>query len=302
VHRLQYEYGNDDVNFDPVTRIRDMDADGVAAEVVFHGAFARDPIPFFGPMVSTTFSQDVPDTADARRLRHAGITMYNRWLADWCSTAPGRLIGVAHIPMWDVVASVAAARSAADAGLRCINLPSPRRGLPGYNDPAWDPLWEVCCELGVSLHTHGGGGEGFPVTGPGSVGIHLAELGVAGRRGLWQMIFGGVFERFPAVRFFVTEQNGAWVVDLLQTLDSAYLCPMQSRETPFIQDVLPKLPSEYFASNCVVGASFMSRMEATAAVDHGYWRNVTWGRDYPHSEGTWPYTRESLSATFAGLA
>jgi hypothetical protein len=26
-----------------------------------------------------------------------------------------------------------------------------------------------------------------------------------------------------------------------------------------------------------------------------------WGSDYPHPEGTWPYTREQMVETFAGL-
>jgi predicted TIM-barrel fold metal-dependent hydrolase len=299
--RISDEYGTEALNADQHERLRNLDEDGVAAEVIFHGALNRHPIPFFENSVATALSPDLPADGRSRELRAIGIRMYNRWLADWCSIAPDRLLGVAHIPMWDVDATVAEIRAAHAAGLRAINLPAPRRGLLGYNDTAWDAVWAVCVELGVSLHTHGGGGDIFPVSGQGAVALQLAELGVAGRRGMWQLIFGGVFERFPDLHMFATEQNGAWVVDMLSTLDSAYWCPLQRRLSPQIDELLPRLPSEYFRSNCFVGASFMSRHEALAALDGEYWENVAWGRDFPHPEGTWPYTDESLSATFTGL-
>jgi predicted TIM-barrel fold metal-dependent hydrolase len=299
--RMDREYGRDELNADPSLRLSHMDSDGVVAEVIFHGGFNMQPIPFFSPKLSSTFSQDVPETADLQRLRRAGIRMYNRWLADFVAHAPGRFIGLAHIPMWDIDATLEEIRFAHASGLEGINLPSPRRHLQSYNLTHWDAVWAVCTELGMSLHTHGGGGELYPVAGPGAIGIHFAEVCFAGRRGLWQLIFGGVFERFPELVFFLTEQSGGWVVDALQTMDSGYLAPVQELEAPCIRDVLPRRPSEYFHSNCFIGGSFMARMEAAAAIDHGYWTNVAWGRDYPHPEGTWPYTRESIATTMAGL-
>jgi predicted TIM-barrel fold metal-dependent hydrolase len=301
LQRQRDEYGADELYADLDTRLAHMDSDGVAAEVLFHGGSNFYPIPFFGKSVTATLSQDIPRTREARRLRAAGIRMYNRWLADWTTPATDRLIGLAHLPIWDLEASIAEVRAAHRSGLRGINLPAPRRQLRGYNHPSWDPLWTVCADLEMTMHTHGGGGEIFPTSGPGSMGINLSEVCFAGRRGLWQLIFGGVFQRFPSLRFFLTEQSGAWVSDTLRTMDSAYLCPTQDREAPYIREVLPHLPSEYFAMNCLIGGSFMSRIEAQAAVEEGYWQSVTWGRDYPHAEGTWPYTAAHLAHTFAGI-
>jgi hypothetical protein len=59
-------------------------------------------------------------------------------------------------------------------------------------------------------------------------------------------------------------------------------------------------PSEYFARNCYVGASFLRPIECTLRYDVGVDR-IMWGSDYPHTEGSWPYTREALRASFADV-
>lgn len=289
------------LNADPDRRLRDMDGDGVALDTVFHGGFNFFPLPFFGGRMAEAFSQDVPATRSLRDQRAAGIRMYNRWLADWVGTAPDRLLGVAHIPVWDLQATLAELRAAHALGIRGVNFPSSRRELPGYNDPSWYPLWELCCELRLPLFTHGGAGDIFPNAGPGAFCLRLTEMPFAARRAIGQMILGGVFERFPELRLVMVEQVGTWVVDTLTMLDSTYHSPLARSEVPYIQDLLPRLPSEYFAANVFVGASFMARVEAETAIEHGYWANVLWGRDYPHPEGCWPHTLASLRATFAGL-
>jgi hypothetical protein len=59
-------------------------------------------------------------------------------------------------------------------------------------------------------------------------------------------------------------------------------------------------PSEYFARNCFVGASFITRSEVKVRHDIGVDR-IMWGLDYPHSDGTYPFTREALRYTMAGV-
>lgn len=299
--RLEKEYGSDELNSDLNTRLRIMDEDGIAAEVIYHGGHNGQPIPFFGPTLHGSFGQTLPEEGRARHLRLAGLRMYNRWLADWIQPAPERLIGLAHIPFWDVALSVEEVKRAYRDGLRGVNLPAPRHGVASYNDPVWDPFWAVCCELGLALHTHGGGGDRFSVDGPGAYPLMATELFFAARRAMPQLIFGGVFERFPELRLVLTEQTGEWVMETLNDFDSVYFSPLQERTVPFLRDVIPHKPSDYFRSNCYIGASFMARFEAESAIENDYWPNMAWGRDFPHPESTWPYTIESLRATFAGL-
>jgi len=295
------EYATDELNSDVHVRLRFMDEDGIAVETLFHGGFNLQPIPFFTRNLNDSLGQDVPETAETRELRLVGIRMYNRWLADWISAAPERFIGLAQIPLWDVDLCVAEVRAASAAGLRGINFPAPRREMPQYNEEEWYPLWEVCSELGIRLHTHGGGGYIYPTPGPSGYSIRRMEMPFSGRRAIWQMILGGVFEKFPQIKIILTEQLGNWITDLRETLDSAYHSELAQREVPYIQDVLPRMPSEYFRDNVFVGASFMSRMEAERAISEDYWQNYLWGRDFPHPEGTWPFTQASWRKTFAGL-
>ena len=123
------------------------------------------------------------------------------------------------------------------------------------------------------------------------------------QRPLTQMIVGGVFERFPDLRFVLTEQGASWIGPLLTQLDS-YHGQMQGvgriGELKYDADqVLPMKPSEYFARNCWVGVSFPSPGEAAARHDIGTERFM-WGSDYPHDESTYPNTREGLRRAFAG--
>jgi predicted TIM-barrel fold metal-dependent hydrolase len=276
---IEEGYGDPALALDVGTRIASLDADGIVAETLFHGTFNGDPIPFFSPGLTSGMNQDVPATA----------------------IAPERLIGIAHLPAWDLDAAIAEVKWAKDAGLRGINFPSPRVELPSFNKPVWYPFWQACVDTGMSLHTHSAVASTAVHDGPGSYGIFMSESHFTTRRAMPQMIFGGVFERFPDLQLVLVEQSGGWLSDTLHNLDSAYLFPQQDREIPFIRDVLPRRPSDYFRTNVYMGDSFMSRAEAVEAIDHDLWRNSMWGRDFPHPEGTWPFTSESLRKTFGGL-
>ena len=123
----------------------------------------------------------------------------------------------------------------------------------------------------------------------------LAELDWLGRRGLWQLIFGGVFERHPRLRLVFTEQRAAWVRTTLADLDSIWLNDVFTDARDFAR----RPPSEYWAQNCYVAGSFLARFELEEIDTIGH-RNLMWGTDYPHVEGTWPRTRLALRNTFAG--
>jgi len=172
--------------------------------------------------------------------------------------------------------------------------------------PHYDPLWAVCEELGVVVNTHSGGG-GMPDYGPYDAAgvLWLTELTFFSRRPLTQMIVGGAFERFPNLRFVLTEEGATWIAPMLNQLDS-YHAQMNKYgrigELNYEPDrVLPLRPSEYFARNCWVGVSFPSPTEAAARRDIGAGRFM-WGSDYPHDEATYPHTRENIRRSFAGTS
>jgi predicted TIM-barrel fold metal-dependent hydrolase len=287
------------------TRLKEMDRDGVAAETIFHGSAHLHPIPFVGtgPVTGVNFLDQQFD------LVAVGQQIYNRWLVDFCSEAPDRLIGSGYLPFWDPEETVVQLRKAAEAGLRAVNFPAPRKGIEFYDEPVWEPFWSACEELGMTLLTHGGFLDPIETATSGRHGTFLVMFEAGGwlsRRALNRMIFGGVFERHPGLKLVLVEQNGDFWVPLAREYDSAY------KTTGWIiRDQVPRRPSEYLYDHVFIGGSFLAPFEVEAAVRDGYLHNLIWGRDYPHSDGTWQYqeddddenmTRLALRHTFSPVA
>jgi predicted TIM-barrel fold metal-dependent hydrolase len=263
-------------------RLRDMDRDGVAGEVIFHGSAPFRPIPFL------TSGMGVPMTD--LDLIEVGQHMYNQWLAEFCSVEPERHVGLAYLPMWDVEGAIKELAWARSMGLRGVNFPQSRAEIIGYEDPVWEPFWSACEDLGVTLATHGGGGASTPaVSGPMALHIYMAESNALSRLSpAVRLVFSGAFERHPKLKLVQTEQQGAWYGDVLGELDSRWL-----GFAPQIgEGVLERMPSYYLREHYFVGASFQSRHEAESAIRDGYWENIIWGSDYPHPEGTYHYPED----------
>jgi predicted TIM-barrel fold metal-dependent hydrolase len=287
-------------HFDMAQRLRDLDHDGVAAEVIFHGSQNEQPVPF-GSQVAFLGS----DTDDLT-LVAAGRQIYNRWLADAVSLEPERQVGLAQLPLWDVEAAVRELEWASGAGLRGVNFPAPRPDLPPFNDRAWEPFWSAAAALKMPLCTHSGAGDASQWTGREAVALVSIESGGwYSRRGLHQMIFGGVFQRHPGLRLVLTEQPGEWWAYTLRELDSVWMTQSHG-----FRDQVPRPPSEYANENVFIGASFIAPFEAADAVGMGYVDRVMWGSDYPHMEGTYQFVDDpdtpsisvaSMQHSFAGL-
>jgi predicted TIM-barrel fold metal-dependent hydrolase len=288
---------------DPVARRRDLDFEGVAAEVVFHGSQNDEPIPFQTSMLGPP---------DDPQLAGAGIRIYNRWLAAVCAAEPNRHVGLAHLPIWDVDASVAELRWARRAGLKGVNFPAPRPWVLPYNDRGWEPFWAAAAELAMPLSTHSGAGDPTVQTGPELVALVSIESGGwFSRRAAHRLVFAGVFERHPDLQLVLTEQPGIWWPALCNELDSVHISMTRANEA--LRAQVPCRPSEYLHRNVSIGGSFLSRAEARAAVDGGYADRVMWGSDYPHMESTFQYPgtadfegqtsygKLALRFTFAGL-
>lgn len=277
-HRCTLTAGHHDVE----VRLREMDRDGIAAEIMFHGSQNNEPFPFQGP---PDFNFQPTSGVDLD-MATTGAHLYNEWLADACAAAPERLLGCMSLPMWDVDASVAEMKHARNAGLRMANFPAGKAGILGYEDPAWEPFWAAASDLGVTLCTHSGSADlGNVQPGPHAFPIMLVDAGGwPSRRNMTRMIFSGVFERYPGLRLMLTEQNGEWWTHQVMEYDSAW-----ARGREILGDTVPRPPHEYMRQSIFIGASFIANFEAHAAVDDGFWENVIWGRDYPHIEGTWAY-------------
>ena len=288
---------------DVYERLRDMDRDGVAAEVVYHGSQNGQCFPFINPSAGTFNALIFSPVGSAHELELAAVgqRMYNRWLADQCSVEPERHAGLAQLPMWDIEAAVEELEWASSAGLRGVNFPAPKLGVKPYDDHAWERFWSVCEERGLTLSTHDGAGiDDVSVQAPHS--NLVAQMEELPRKLLPRMIFGGLFERHPKLRLVLTELQQPLTLWWTQT--SARYDALWEANWRRIGRQVPRKPSEYLLSNVFLGQSLLHQLprEVTAAVRDGYAANILWGSDYPHMEGTFRHPADDAEETMSSLA
>jgi len=290
-------------NWDSARRLRETEADGVVAEVIF-----PNTSPPFAPSMMSEFGE--ADVGGDHVRRWAGIRAHNRWLADFCAEAPGRRAGVAQIFLPFVEESVKEIHWARENGLNGgVLLPGapPGSGIAPLYAPEYEPIFAACEELGMPLNHHAGGAT--PEYGmylPESLAMYMLEVTWWSHRALWHLMFSGVFERHPGLQFVLTETGVGWAPAALEQLDSFYRRMKdddQCSEHIFGGATVAKMslkPSEYFKRQCHLGASFLPPKECARRHEVGLDR-IMWGTDYPHVEGSYPYTREHLRLTFAGV-
>jgi predicted TIM-barrel fold metal-dependent hydrolase len=284
--------------WDPDRRLQELDREGIAGEVIFPD-FGL-PFELHPPLVAAIlgYSRTPEQVEVANRA-------YNRWLADFCSTAPERLAGLAVLSFADVDATVAEIRWAKEAGLKGIVLPAMDENMPLF-DKRLAPVWSVLEELELPMCSH---------TAISSITKHISAATLQSvphpacatpimtaqayfntQQILTHLIWGGVFERHPGLRIALTEQGTGWVVSALRGADYSWEQSYLRRD---VREVVKHKPSYYFGRQVWMGSSLFSRAEAEARYDIGV-DKIMIGADYPHHEGTWgagPGTTEYLQAT-----
>jgi predicted TIM-barrel fold metal-dependent hydrolase len=314
--------------FDPVWRLRQVEVEGVAAEFLHP----------FGPIGFVPFV-DVQNSRHSHELRLAGARAHNRFLEDFCSEAPGRLLGVPLIypwPDWDAgAADIVRAREAGFHAIFPPMMPGTPDDLPALYDPWWDPMWAACQDTGMVVHIHAGFGnpqggvvemvravfsrtegsdgqgdtapEGLSAIDPnllpkfdpdvdtdaGGTNSFLSELfeTFGERRPLWQLMWGGVFDRFPRLKIAFQEIHADWLPATLAYLDAVHAAnpgPMRLS------------PSEYWTRHCAVGTSLMRYGDVAVRHEVGV-NKMMFGSDFPHFEGTWPNTHDWVRTTLGSV-
>ncbi|MFE4954377.1 amidohydrolase family protein [Streptomyces sp. NPDC056653] len=293
-----------DRNWNSARRLAELAADGIVAEVVF-----PNTIPPFFP--SASLMAPAPSAEECEQ-RWAGLRAHNRWLADFCADAPGRRAGVAQILLNDPAEAVREVRRTREAGLTGgILLPGtpPGSGIPELYSQVYDPLWAVCEELDVPVNHHGGSASPPLGDEPAARAVFMVETTWFSHRALWHLIFGGAFRRHPGLKLVLTEQGSGWIPGVVEMLDYYHgrLVAAASRastaESKFGAGLAASMgasPGEVWRDNCFVGASFMRPHEVPLRDRIGL-DKIMWGSDYPHDEGTAPYSREGLRIAYAGL-
>ena len=274
--------------YDPKLFVKESEDDGVVGSVIY---------PTEGLVL---FS--VPDT----ELCSASMRAYNDYIAEFCSDDPRRLKGIAMINVDDPPEAVAELTRCRDLGLvGALMTVAPPPYAP-YDHPMYGPLWAAAQDLEIPLSLHTATQRADPRTGSGGVPDDVQQvpptvfvlMDTDVRRSLANMIFSGVFERFPRLLVGTVEHELAWIPHLLQQLDYTYT-QRPPRGDWYRYADRSALPSDFFHRN--VFCSFQEdavgiRERALIGV-----HSLMWGSDYPHTESTFPRSREVTAEILAGV-
>jgi len=285
-------------NWDNEMRTSQQDADGVAGEVIF-----PNTVPPFFPSFVLFARPPKPDEYDHRL---AGIRAHNRWLVDFCAQAPDRRKGIGQIFLNDLDDAIDDVRWIKEHGLTggilLPNIPPDVDWIPQLNHPDYDRLWAVCEELDVPVNVHGGTGTPAYEPVPSSALVMIAEVPYFSRRPLIFLLLSGAFERFPGLKFVLTEQGCDWLPDLVGYLDGHLESIRRTGSVGELrfkpEHILPRSASDYVRQNCWFGLSFPRKADLDAAVATVGLDHVMWGSDYPHDEATTPYSTIALRQVF----
>lgn len=261
--------------YEPEQHIRDMAIDGVSGEVLYpsQGLF------YFKVQDGALFS--------------AICRAYNDWLADFCQTDPDRLKGIAMINVDEVDDAVDELNRTAGlgfAGAMITEYPAEERR---YDHPDYESLWAAAQDLNmpISLHTatRRMGANAGAVQRTIRDATRRAIKAFMPATSLCDMIYAGVFERYPGLKLAIVEYELAWVPHMLGTMDYVYRERHEEASYRFKNDMLP---SDFFAEN--VYLSFQEDAVGVRLRDCIGVNRMMWGSDYPHSESTFPRSREVL--------
>jgi predicted TIM-barrel fold metal-dependent hydrolase len=287
-------------NWDNDMRNGQQEADGVVGEVIFPNTVP----PFFPSFVLFAGPPKPEDYAK----RHAGVRAHNRWLVDFCNEFPERRAGIGQVFLNDIDDAIEDTKWIKEQGLRggilIPNVPPDAKWVRPLYDPEYDRFWAVCQDLDIPVNVHGGTGAPDYGNYPFAMLLYITEVGFYSQRPLVHMILGGVFERFPRLKLVITETGCTWVPPLLRQLDAQIEQIRSTGQTGEIRygdaHKLNHLASEYFQQNVWMGISQPGPGDVAAGRQVLGADRFMWGSDYPHDEGTHPFTREHLRQVFPG--
>ncbi len=273
--------------WDPAARLVDMDTNWVEASLCF---------PTFPRFCGQTFAE-----AKDKDLALACVRAYNDWMVDeWCGDSRGRLIPLTIVPLWDVMAAAAEVQRNAARGVRavCFSECPAKLGLPSIHSGYWDPFFAVCEATDTVVNMHIGSSSTTTNTSadaPAAVQITLSFN--YSLISLSDYLFSGVFVRFPNLKVAYSEGQMGWIPFVLQRADDVW---REHRGWNGVADALPEPPSTYFFRN--VYACFFRDDIGVAMIERVGPDNITFETDYPHTDTTWPHTKQVATDMLAGVS
>jgi predicted TIM-barrel fold metal-dependent hydrolase len=273
--------------YDPKARLDDMDLNWTEASLSF---------PTFPRFCGQTFLE-----AKDRELALACVKAYNDWMVEeWCGDSGGRLIPLTLIPLWDADLAAAEVRRNADRGCHavCFSEIPHHLGLPSVHTRHWDPFFAACEETATTVCMHIGSSSKMPATSPDAPVAVTATLSFGNSMAsLSDFLFSGILVRYPTIKLAYSEGQIGWLPYILERADDVWVDHRAWHEA---KDLVPEPPSSYYYKH-VFGCFFKDRHGLESLNRIGV-DNVTFETDYPHTDSTWPHTKELATKMVEGLS
>lgn len=262
-------------------RLADLDQEGIWAEVIY---------PSLG-----LWQNLLKDPVLVREATRAE----NEWIvSEIQAVAPDRLVPAGQLPLLSVDDAVAELEHCAEIGLHAAYLPTGvPEGVEDYNREVWEPLWTAAERAGMVLAFHigtDGGDQAAVYRGPGGAVLNYVETTYGGQKVATKLVACGALDRHPELKVLISEGGATWVPALGDRMNEGY-----RQHGMFVRPTLSALPKEILYRQ--VYASFQHDESAPAALTAMGYRNVMWGSDYPHLEGTYGHTQKTLHELFDGI-
>ena len=270
--------------FEPDAHIKDMELDGVSGGVLY-------------PSAGLTI-WNVPDSD----LLSACFQAYNNWLGDvWCKPYPHLLKGIAMVNLDDIGEGVRELERVAKMGLVGAMIALRPMNLR-YNHPDYEPLWAAAQDLEIPLSLHTGSHRWQPqetqvITQQQGDATAATNREIHTRNAIADMIFSGVFERYPKLMVGAVEFEIAWAPYFMGRMDDTYIQRIPGQSIQRFKGGL--LPSDLFRRNIFIG--FQEDDIGIELRNHIGVEVLQWGSDYPHSESTFPRSREIVERILRGV-
>jgi predicted TIM-barrel fold metal-dependent hydrolase len=271
---------------DVTKRMVDLDQEGIWAELVF---------PSLGMWSSSFRTPEV--------LREA-LRVSNDWAWETIEGHSPRLKATAQVSTLVIEDAVAELERVAEMGYKAVFMPvQPHPLQKDYNQDVWEPFWAAAEAANIVIAFHigtdpidlsSGTSAGIMYRGPGGAVLNYTETTFGGQRAVMKMVASGALDRHPDLKVLVSEGGATWVPFVADRMEEGY-----RQHAMAVRPKLKRSPKEIIYSQ--VYASFQHDESAVAACTAMGFNNVMWGSDYPHMEGTYGHTQETLHGLFDGV-
>lgn len=264
--------------WDRDARIADMEANWVDASLCFPSSFVR----FCGQRFSEAKDKELGDLC---------VKAYNDWMVEeWCEPSGGRLIPLIIIQLWDPELAAQEVYRNAARGVRsvCFSEIPAYLGLPSVHTDYWEPLFRACAETKMVIQMHIGSSSKMPSTSadaPAAVGSTLTFGNAMSSMTDW--LFSGWLHKYPDLKLAYSEGQIGWIPYIIERADKVW---EENRAWGGIGDKVPEKPSTYYYRQ-IYGCFFEDNYGIDNLEKVGL-ANVCYETDYPHSDSTWPKSKE----------